>query len=617
MKASRLVVLVIVVIMIGIAFQLYNYNRQEQFAIPFVVSVATTDGEQSIFCWMNDQEDYFVFVPAYCNLSDLQIHENISAQIYINGVAVQEGMFCDAFALNTPYQMLLQDWLGITERKITFVQSANVSTAFIETKSGDTRMLHSNKEYKEEAVLSIYRSDGTIDYSGKLRSISGRGNVTWELYDKKPYSVELAEEVSLLNMGEAQKWIFLANATDPSNLRNKLALTLAQELGLEFSPDAKWVDLFLNGEYVGLYLLCEKNEVHKQRVAISMEDSFLVSVELETRLISQGIPHVVTDAKQALRIHYPAKASDYEKTEVLSYMQSVENALLSENGVDPQTGKVWNELIDIDSWAKKYLLEEVIGNWDAGYISQFFYKDGVAKEEKVYAGPAWDYDRTFGNTSWQFQNTNALYAQRLNVKGKDETPWFHKLYQKTEFFDRMVCLYREELIPALNQLMDYSLNEYAEYIATSHQMDHVRWGENNEIGEEVAYIRSYLSKRMEFLSDIWINGEKYYVVQADPGFNQFYAYIAVKSGEQVEGLRQLNDTSTSRFLGWYYMDTDEPFDVMKPIYEDTVLCAKWHGIPSWWQDQLIEVVPMALFSVMWCCLFVVFIKRIRKEMMKK
>lgn len=613
MKTSRLFVLIFTAILVGVALWLFSCNAQGELAVPLEVSVVTSGGEEVISCWMNDQDEYFVFLPAYSNLEDVQIRNITSRDICINGVEIKETTPCDGFQLNTSYEIVFRSWLTKTTREITFVQSRDIATMFIDTKNQDTQLLHSSKEYKEEATIRTYRCDGSIDYSGKLKSISGRGNVTWTDYDKKPYNIVASDDVSLLNMGSARKWILLANATDPSNMRNKIALDLAQYVGLEYSSDSRWVDLYLNGDYVGLYLLCEKNEVHLERVAISEEGSFLVSLEQETRLKAQDIPYVITDAKQALRIQYPSVVSDAEKEAILNCWQSIENALLSDDGIDPETEKLWTDLIDLDSWVKKYLLEELLGNWDASYISQFFYCDGYQEGAKVYAGPAWDYDRTLGNTSWQFQIPNALYAQRLYVKGNYETPWFYELYQKPEFYDRMVDVYQEVFIPALHHVLEERLPEYVSSIAAAHQMDQLRWGANNELTDEQEFIHQFITDKMDFLVDLWINNETYYFVQADPGFNQFYAYVAVKSGECLDDLRELTSTDTSKFLGWYYTDTKEPFDTTKPITENTSLYAKWYGIPSWWTQQLVELLPVMVLAAMFCVLAAVSIWRRRSK----
>lgn len=82
-------------------------------------------------------------------------------------------------------------------------------------------------------------------------------------------------------------------------------------------------------------------------------------------------------------------------------LQSVENAIVSESGVDPITGKHWQELIDLDSWARKYLIEEIFASTDSGNFSQFYYYDGAEENGKLYAGPIWDFDLVMrGTNSW-------------------------------------------------------------------------------------------------------------------------------------------------------------------------------------------------------------------------
>jgi len=195
----------------------------------------------------------------------------------------------------------------------------------------------------------------------------------------------------------------------------------------------------------------------------------------------------------------------------------------------------------------------------------------------------------------------------------DETPWFHELYQKPEFYDRMVCIYQEVFIPVLNDLLGDTLSEYAECIDVAHHMDQLRWGINNEITDEQEYIHQYIADRMAFLSDLWINNETYYFVQANPGFNQFHAYVAVKAGECLDNLRELTSSDTSKFLGWYYTDTNEPFDSTNPINGDISLYAKWHGIPGLWTQQLMELLPGMVLATVFLFLVAVSLWRKRSK----
>ena len=260
---------------------------------------------------------------------------------------------------------------------------------YIDTGSGSMDYIHAVKGNEEPGTIRLYDADGNMTLTEVVDSIKGRGNATW-LRSKKPYSITLSSQAGPLGMEEATRWILLANAYDYSHLRNKLAYQFAREAGLSFSPDCQWTDLYLNGEYVGLYLLCERNEVHPSRVDIPRNNSFLVSIELHDRLESQNYAFAQTQSGTSFRIHH----AGMEIAQIQQLLQSVENALFAEDGIDPVTGKSWNQLIDVDSWARKYLVEEIFANYDAGSVSQYFYYTG---DGKLYAGPVWDFDNTLAS----------------------------------------------------------------------------------------------------------------------------------------------------------------------------------------------------------------------------
>ena len=117
-----------------------------------------------------------------------------------------------------------------------------------------------DQNHKERAAITLYTADGQVDYQGtETDMIRGRGNSSWN-YEKKPYNLYLYQPASLLEMDEASEWALIANANDDTNLRNQLVYDFADQISPHpgWSPENEYVDLFLNGEYAGLYLLCEK-----------------------------------------------------------------------------------------------------------------------------------------------------------------------------------------------------------------------------------------------------------------------------------------------------------------------------------------------------------------------
>lgn len=529
--------------------------------VGLTVEVSNQGNTETIRCWESDGGDYYVFLPAYADLGQVWLRTNTRRPVYLDDQIVEDGMCKENLLLGVQYDL---SFGSSRHFKLTFLQSANVPTMYIDTASGNMEHIHEEKGNEEKGTIRVYTAEGSLNHSGSLESIKGRGNATW-LRTKKPYSLQLHTEADLLDMGQAQNWILLANAYDTSNVRNQLAYDLARDGGLAFSPEARWVDLYLNGTYAGLYTLCERNEVHPQRVDIAQKGSFLVSMELQYRLEEQGLPYVTTDSGVAFRIHY----ADMDTDTLRQILQSAENAILSEDGIDPATGKSWTELIDQDSFAKKYLLEEILANYDAGAVSQYFYFDGSDPSGKLYAGPAWDYDNTLGSREWQNMAPQALLANRPHISSETDAPWYFALYHKEAFLERVEELYTTVFRPLTMQLLETGIDGYLQQLQTAADNNALRWSaaDYREDGEAAA---DYLAERMAFLDSLWIDHVPYCTVQV---FDQVSTWgcFAVLPGDK---LPQLPEYDTAMYAGWYRVDTGEPVDITQPVLEDMVIRLK-------------------------------------------
>jgi len=593
-------------VLFAIAISLTGIRTSKQIEeLLIAVSISADELEECILGVASNDSAHYIFLPSYAGTSDARFSLDTSAKVCIDGTVIEDGMSCGMFLQDVAYPMEYTSWGKKQEGTLTFVRSGGVATMYVDTRSGVMEIIHAEKGNEETGSVRLYTPEGELHFSGALESIKGRGNYTWEAYEKKPYSLKFAEEVDLLGMGAAQRWALLANADDASNIRNALVHDYADAAGLEFSANSRWVDLYLNGEYAGLYQLSEKNEVHSERVNISDEDSFLVSAELEERLVDQNYAYVKTNNEQALRVHYPVTFASSHNDWLRSRWQEVEDAI-----VDPD-GSAWTDMIDLDSWARKYLIEEIFANCDACFISQYYYQDGV--DGKVFAGPVWDYDHSIGwKAAWQFTIPNSFYANRLHVKDGYDAPWFHALYQKEEFYDRVVELYETEFLPLLQVYLEEKIDEYCDEIAVASEANRIRWGIETDIYEEAEYIRSYLARRLEFLSDVWINGNTYHTVMADQGFGGFYAYYAVPDGACIETLPVIEDTPNQAFAGWVYTDSGEAFDETKPITEDISIRVKWTDTDNRRLGQIAKMTPLGIFALVFITLFIVDVRRNRK-----
>ncbi len=524
-----------------------------------------TGGVEEICPWKSGEGEYCVFLPGYSDRTAVILRAEPGVTVSWESSIWKNGTVMENVLLNTPYPVTIKNQKETETATLTFFRSGGVPSVYVDVQSGAMSYIHQQKGNSERGSLRIYDTDGTRLYQGNLESVKGRGNATW-IHEKKPYNLKLVSPADLLGMGSAENWVLLANHYDDTSLRNQIAMDVAAQIGLAYTPQMKWVDLYLNGEYAGLYQLGERNEVHPQRVALSEEGHFLVSLELAERLYEQEDPYLITESGAALRIH----SSHLPQDALCRLWQSVENAILAENGVDPLTGKHWTELIDADSWARKYLLEEVLGNLDAGRISQFFYCDG---NSKIYAGPAWDFDVSMGRRgTWQLESVQALYSGRPHLEHPEDSPWYYALYQKEAFREQVIRLYGSEVRPVLKQLLEEEIPAWEEKISTAALQNQLRW-KTADPDEELEWLCQYLKQRMNFLDRYWMEEEQYNHVQVYWDGVAIACY-ALRPGEHIPERTVPVGYGSVEYHGWYDAQTQQPFDFCEPVYEDKLIYLK-------------------------------------------
>ena len=559
MKRGKPIILFLTVFL-SVAAIVFARVQVRRWYFPFSVVVTSDNAQEIIRCTKMDEE-YFVFLPGYVPREEMELRTNLLYDVFIDGQQVTEKTTCADFPMNTKMELYFRALDHEDHETVTFVQSENVAAMYVDVYSGNMEFIHDKKGNKETADLRLYAADGRLDFAGSAESVKSRGNASWWETDKKSYSVNLFEPADLLGMGTAHRWILLANACDLSHIRNKVAFDVAKTAGLSFSPTANWVDLYLNGEYAGLYLLSERNEIHPERVNVPVENGFLVSMEIPERLEIQNYPYVSTQKGLALRIHH---SSVTEET-LEKLWQSVENAIVAEDGMDPVSGKRWDQLIDLDSWAHKYLQEELFGNYDAGSISQFFYCDLSDPQGKIYAGPIWDFDNSMGTDEWISSNPRSFLANRPHFYSTEDAPLFHGLYQKEVFLDRVVELFTTVYEPIITELVDGKLWDYADQVAQACYVNQLRWDTGDASGE-TERIEQFLRERLECYHDLWINQTEYCTVELTFDYSTWSCWL-VKRGERLPQL------PWEEKYQWYHDDTGLPVDSTQPVLENIRLHA--------------------------------------------
>ena len=441
---------------------------------------------------------------------------------------------------------------NIDPDSVVFLYSEHIPAVFIETESGTSDQINSDKNIKEPGTIKVLEPDGSFSLEHSLEYIKGRGNTSYTEFDKKPYQIKLTQDAPFLDMESGKKWVFVSNSADSSLIRNALSRSLAGHLNLPQSEEGTFVDLYVNKEYVGNYYVVEKIEIQENRLLLSdlqkateheneTEDLSTYETAWTDTTKAKQIPndpeditggdliergfdnrflkeveinesYFITEAKECFIVRDPEYTSEAQIAYIDSYVQSVENAILSAEGIDGTTGKSYQDLIDVDSFVRKYLLEEVTANYDGGVASSYFYKDSDTIDGRLYAGPVWDYDVSWGNSP-AYLGQISTSPERLSrlASHSDSSVWFQSLYHKPEVYEKIVSCYAQEISPYLTLLADEILPMLDEITAASAAMDQVRWedqyarnGYSGDRSEQITFIADYIKARKDFLDRAWI-----------------------------------------------------------------------------------------------------------------
>ena len=538
-----------------------------QMSSAFSFTLQTEGLQEEISVWAEDDFHYYVFFPSHAGLSAATVHLNTTTELFLNGHLLTDDFDLSRLEYEIPYELSYSFYGTMQTAQLTFLQSANVATMYIHTETGSMDKIHLDKDYKENADIILVDTKGNINYAGRGNDeLKGRGNYSW-YSAKKPYTLQLYEANALLNMAVAEKWVLLSNSTDVSNIRNKLVYDFAENTDLYWTPDCEYVDLYLNGEYAGLYVLTEKIEVSESRLDLD-ENAYLFAIESAVAESNFGI-RFSTDTGQQIELKNPSDLTDQEMADFENYIQSIENMIL--NGSNDLF-----ENIDLDSWVRKYLIEEIFFNLDAGLNSQFFYRDENSSV-KIFAGPIWDYDRSLGNQSGRViavQNPKCFYASTSQKSAVWDTPWFTALCDHEIFHNRLVEIYQSEYLPLLEDLISTDINSLSIEIEKAATNNNIRWASlfttKGTYKEEIEYIEYFLQERVAFLNCAWIDGMRYCTIRIDTGPER-YSYLNVEPGEVIDTLPSPKELGVSESEVWYIDGTDVAFDVTKPIESDLFL----------------------------------------------
>ena len=368
------------------------------------------------------------------------------------------------------------------------------------------------REYYIPAEISIYGGLDFQDIEDRPIQIRGRGNSTWTAEEKKPYQIKFLQGQEVLGMADDRRWVLLAEYFDRSMIRNKLSYEMGQMSSFDYSPQGEYVEVYINDQPQGTYVLAQKVEESKNRLDIG-DNGYLIEMDQRYRVREGDVyfePPIfrqraekfswldtIYNIKEPADIQYGSEA--YSNVE--NFVNAFEEVLFGDNFKDSVEG--YRSYIDLDSFIDWYLINEIGKSVDAyGYSSVFF---SYIPGEKIKMGPIWDFDLSYGNADYN--------SQAFNPTGNwiNEHPWFERLLEDDFFRQKVIERYahyydkRDEFLSLIDTFSDQINRSQVLNYELYQNLGEEMWNNRSAIfqthAEEVDYLKNWLFERIN-----WMNG---------------------------------------------------------------------------------------------------------------
>jgi hypothetical protein len=394
--------------------------------------------------------------------------------------------------------------IDITLENPSFIPTVASGLATVSIDTTNAAPVTSEDDYVDATLTVTDPTNAANNYTGTM-GIKGHGNSTWEM-PKKAYRLNLDSKTPLLGMTSDSNWIMLANYDDKTMIRDDLANHVSTLFGMFWTPSSVYAEVYLNGQYEGVYEVSEKVEVSKARLNIgSIDDTDNSGADLtggylgemdnydgEADMITSqvGIPIGLADPDPPT-----ATQAAYFKTA----FTAAESALYATNFADPTTGwrSKWNE----DSVVQWFLINELMGNVDANdWDSDYFYKP--RSDDSFYMGPIWDFDVSSGNVN--YSAVNSPNSPWVSTQAK----WYVQLFKDPTFLTAVKTMWKANRT-AVGEIPTYidtrtgtlnqaAANNYGRW-TTIDQMVWPNSQNSHSYAGEVAYLKSWMTQRIAFM----------------------------------------------------------------------------------------------------------------------
>jgi len=394
-------------------------------------------------------------------------------------------------------------------------------------------------------VTQKSRVQGTLtvieDHDGTLKDLSTRAVTTQSaigieirgatsvVLPKKSYDIELQNDqggdrkLPLVGLPSDSDWALHGCGNDGTCLRNALAYALGRELG-RYAPRTRFIELFLDGRYRGVYLLVERIRRDNHRVDLpkpadeaskgDITGGYIFKLDLAEggpgdRVLRDWVSSV---SQLVYSYHYPRfdQITPAQKAYLHNHVAAFETLMMSSRWNDPQRGyRAW---IDVPSWVDFALIQELSNNLDAYLKSHYFQKWPESRGNKLALGPLWDFDNAFGGTAVRDGRRTDVWAHRMNRFGGEDVPYsppgkvpfvsgyWERLWTDPGFHVDLRCRWQTlRGGPLQLQNMEAMIDGWAASLALAQPRDAEAWGKPADYRQQVAELKAWLSERLMWM----------------------------------------------------------------------------------------------------------------------
>jgi len=418
------------------------------------------------------------------------------------------------FSINPEEETMIFTWEN-RYYPIDFLCADNIESVFVTLqKQKDLSYVHNNKTEEIPGVLTVIDRDGNT-FSTEVKGFYGHGNDSWAS-EKKSYNLKLETYTDLLGMGNNDDYVFIAGYRNDSLMSYVATNELSKELGFAYAPEFRLVNLYVAGEYIGVYFLAEKLEIDQNRIDIESVyenakkectarlDSFEYNfwndeqgraqryfynvnenpkditggylLEADNMDYAEDDSRFVSNHQLSLTLKRSKYSSKEQVDYIADYWQAFEDGLFSEDGYNA-AGHHYSEYIDIESFAMQWLYFELAQEISVSSSIYFYKESDITGDGLMHACFPWDVEHSYVE--------KRLSEELWMVERTGFKRYWQQIYKHEDFQRELRKVWNEKYVPAIQKMiseepMEYesglkNLKWYQENIVGIHFLENSRW----------------------------------------------------------------------------------------------------------------------------------------------